>query len=58
MYGEQETSMADDDLPETDLDAAGDDQEKAAETEDYVGVPVSDEELGKVWKSDSGEQSS
>ncbi len=32
-------------------DADADEQEKAAATESYGGVPVSDEELADVWEA-------
>ncbi len=44
---EQETSGAEAEPAET-----SDVQERAAETEDYVGVPISDEELGEAWEGE------
>jgi hypothetical protein len=54
----EETFVPDDDLPTTDLDDAAADAEKAGETEEYTGVPVTDEELGTVWEAETGDQPS
>lgn len=42
--------MPDDELPTTG-DSETDEQEKAGDTEEYTGVPVTEEELGAVWES-------
>ncbi len=34
-------------------DPSADEEAKAAATESYGGVPVSDEELAEVWEADS-----
>jgi hypothetical protein len=39
---------------DTGSNASGDDVEtRAGETEDYVGVPISDDELGRAWEATS-----
>ena len=40
--------------PDRTPDATADADERAAATEDYGGVPISDEELSEVWQAPDG----
>lgn len=42
--------------PDRTPDATADAQERAGATEDYGGVPISDEELSEVWQAPEGSE--
>lgn len=43
--------------PDRTPDSTDDAEERAGATEDYGGVPISDEELSEVWQAPEGSES-